>query len=359
MAFFSKDLPLAAGNILGSAAARVTEAATKVVATFNGNATFKKVATQAPTLDNAVRLTSQQIEASMTNVYVNNDMTTSQSRSIAASNEASVAAQQTRNDQGAYEADDSHKIKLVQTSPKEPGGTRSVVFRVMPEVFESRTAEYEPIAPPQAPGAFQKYKGTSSTRWTVNATLTSRTTDEATQNLIILNQLRAWTMPYFGENTVKNFPGTLGAPPPILTFSGFREYMIGPVPVVLTSCSWTFPQDVDYIPATELKDGGKNIIPFPTVLKVAIELIESFSTDQFNGFSLSDFRQGRMLEAWKPLRTPSPGMRSPSPVAKPEAQTIQPSSASSTFETAPNGDLIQVVTEPDGSILEFPNTKAK
>jgi uncharacterized membrane protein YgcG len=171
----------------------------------------------------------------------------------------------------------------------------------MPEVFESRTIEYEAVAPPQAPTAFQKYKGTSSVQWTVNATLTCRTTPEATENLNIMNRLRGWSMPYFGVNTAAKYPGLVGAPPPVLMLSGFRHQMIGPVPVVMTSLNWTFPQDVDYIPARSVE--GVDNIPFPTVMKVTIQLVESFSTDQFNGFDLAEFFTGRMDRAWLPMRT--------------------------------------------------------
>ena len=47
-------------------------------------------------------------------------------------------------------------VKLVEE------GVVQVVFRVMPEIVESRTVQYDAIAPAQ-PGAFQKFKGTDST----------------------------------------------------------------------------------------------------------------------------------------------------------------------------------------------------
>ncbi len=187
---------------------------------------------------------------------------------------------------------------------EELGSVNSVIFRIMPEIAESRTVKYDPVAPPQSPGAFQKYTGTDSVQWSINATLTCRTTTEASENLRIINQLRAWTMPYFGENTKRDHPSKMGAPPPVIRFSGFRKQMIGPVPVVLTSLNWQFLQDVDYIPAQE--QDGDQLIPFPTVMKVAIQLVESFSTDQFNGFDLSQFRIGNSEEAW--ISRPGQGM---------------------------------------------------
>jgi uncharacterized membrane protein YgcG len=173
-------------------------------------------------------------------------------------------------------------------------------------VAESRSVDYEAVAPPQYPTAFQKYKGTHAVEWTVNAVLISRTTDEATENLRIMNRIRGWTMPYFGQRTAARYPKKLGAPPPVLIFTGWTKNMIGPVPVVLVSANWNFPQDVDYIPAYELSKGDTSTngtVPFPTVMRVSMQLRESFSTEQVNGFDLAAFRVGDMEAAWAPLRT--------------------------------------------------------
>jgi hypothetical protein len=92
----------------------------------------------------------------------------------------------------------------------------------------------------------------------------------------------------------------IGAPPPVLQFSGWRQGMIAPIPTVITSLTWTFPQDVDYIPARSL-DGSGKLIPFPTVLRVSIQLVESFSAEQFNGFDLQHMYKGDWAKTWKPL----------------------------------------------------------
>lgn len=196
---------------------------------------------------------------------------------------------------GATEPRDD-KSHLVTLEDKEGA---LVEFLVMPEITENRSAEYEPVAPPQFPGAFQKYKGTSSVQWLINATFISRTTPEATKNLINLNILRGWTMPYFGDKIKNsfNFSQKLGAPPPVLIFKGFRSAIVGPVPVVITSLTWNWPRDVDYIPATA-PDGSAFNVPFPTVMTLTINVVESFSTEQFNNFDLEAYRVGNFEAAF-------------------------------------------------------------
>jgi hypothetical protein len=181
--------------------------------------------------------------------------------------------------------------------PVDPFTQDVVEFDNMPQVGERRNAEYEAISPPQMPGEFQKYKGTKSTGWQITAKFTCRTSDEAKRNFIMLNTLRGWVMPYFGEKQRVQFQNKLGAPPPIVMFSGWRG-IVGEVPTVITGLNWTWPTDVDWIP-TSIKDADGEFIPFPTVMDVNIDLIESFSPLQFNGFDLVSFRNGDMVSAFR------------------------------------------------------------
>lgn len=191
--------------------------------------------------------------------------------------------------------------------PVEPLMQRQVEFDMMPEISEVRNVDYEALQTPQLPGEFQKYRGTKSTQWTITATFTARTRDEAKRNYIYMNNLRGWTMPYFGENQRKQFGGTaegargkLGSPPPVLTFSGWRG-LVGPVPVVVTALNWSWPRDCDWLPTGILDTENGQEIPFPSVMNVNITIVEAFSAEQFNGFDLVSFRNGRMVNAWEPL----------------------------------------------------------
>lgn len=197
--------------------------------------------------------------------------------------------------------DNSHKVKLefVGDSGFDDFGsfiTDTVEFDAMPDVSEVRSAEYEALPVPQMPAQFQKYTGTKSVQWNINATLVARTRSEAARNYRIINALRAWTMPYFGEKQARD---KLGAPPPVLMFSGWRT-LVGKVPVVLTQLNWTWPKTVDWIPTGLIADGQE--IPFPTVMEVQINITETFSAAQFNGFNLAAFRNGDMIGAWSPYQ---------------------------------------------------------
>lgn len=195
---------------------------------------------------------------------------------------------------------DSSATKIVDDEYGEQfvfGGAVEVVFDIMPEVSEQRSVEYEALAPPQLPGEFQKYKGTKSTQWTITGTFAASTREQAAKNYLYMNTLRGWTMPFFGDKQIARSEGKLGAPPPVLDFSGWRG-LVGTVPVVITSLSWNWPKEVDWLPTGILDEVNGEEIPFPAVMQVTINVTESFSAEQFNAFDIVEFRNGRMISAF-------------------------------------------------------------
>jgi len=263
---------------------KVSEAASSLFGTFGGAGKMDKIAAQAKTFKQMQA--DEVLKGTSTNSAVS-----AVANANTSSGEPAATASQVKSATGMTSERSLHKVML-----SENGTKNTVVFEVMPEIVEQHTVEYEGVAPPQFPGAFQKYKGNSSTSWQLNATFISRNAQEATTNYNFLMMLRGWTKPYFGERTAGQFDKKLGAPPPVLTMRGLRD-LVGPVPVVITSLNWTWPKDVDYIPTT-VKGSDGNYVPFPTILSVPIQLVESYSIDQFNNFSLNDYRAGRMTAAF-------------------------------------------------------------
>lgn len=211
---------------------------------------------------------------------------------------------------------------------------RTVFFDVSPDVTENRNVNYKTLDPLHMPGQIYVYGGTASRTFQLsNIKLVSQTTEEATNNMQLLHQLRSWTMPYFGNSstlssqqkinrTDSNYtPSTaaqanedptahmgmgtelLGAPPDVLLLSAYSadgEYVtqgknstrtrlvatnIHNVPVVITNLTIPYPSEVDYIPA---EDGQ----PMPRLMTIDIQLSETHSPQEYNKFSLQDFRKG-------------------------------------------------------------------
>jgi hypothetical protein len=167
----------------------------------------------------------------------------------------------------------------------------SVKFIASPRVGESRQASYTEVNITHHPGSILKYDKTSSRSWTVGVRLISRTQQEASDNQKILNTVRAWVMPYYGAGTAKSSPELLGAPPPVLRFSGYGKKNISPVPVVLESYNTNWPNDIDYIPTLE----GE---PFPVIMELDLNLKESYSPAEYSSFDLAAYKTGNTKAAF-------------------------------------------------------------
>lgn len=167
-----------------------------------------------------------------------------------------------------------------------------VVFNVMPTIAENRTASYDEVPMPHHPGVLIKYNHSGARTWNVsNIKLISRTIAEADKNQEIINTLRGWMMPYYGLGTEHSAKSKLGAPPDVLIFTAYGDRNIGPIPVVLESASWTWPNDVDYIHTSK----GQ---PFPVIFNIDVQLKEAWSPKEYSGFDLLAYKQGDLRKAY-------------------------------------------------------------
>jgi len=207
-----------------------------------------------------------------------------------------------------------------------------VAFDVTPDISESRTVNYKTLEPVHMPGGIHVYGNTSSRTFSIsNIRLVSRTREEASKNLYRLNLMRSWAMPYFGVNNTS----LVGAPPDVLALSAYatglqdsantarasgsqdnnnnpssgtsaqqnrdtykrtRATNLQNIPVVLQSINIPYPSDVDYIdtiawlaPDKTLIDPG---VPFPTIMTIDMQLLETHSPAEFARFNLKKYRQG-------------------------------------------------------------------
>ena len=283
---FSPNLPklgqgAVSDSLISYATAPITnilsEGMTKVSGVFNGTGPFSKITGNAPTFASIDASSALQTIGS-SNPYATNSpfSALSQVVTVPTSTVSATSIKQATNVDSTID-NTSHKVKLIASVndspsnnivvnvnfPFESNNQQTVEFDIMPEVQESITVEYEPVQTAQLIGEFQKYKGTKARTWTIAARFGCRTRDEAKRNYIALNNLRGWSMAYFGEDQRIQFAASnkLGAPPPVLTFSGWRG-LVGPVPTVITSLSWSFPEDCDWIPTGLAEVTGAGGAPF-------------------------------------------------------------------------------------------------
>jgi len=230
-----------------------------------------------------------------------------------------------------------YKVRLVSAGQ----GRQTVSFDASPTVSENRNVNYATLDPLHAPGQIQVYKNTSSRNFQISdIRILSRTIEEADRNLRKLWVLRSWCMPRFGNSSTlsdqqrdnrderrEGFPSDyeayptqeraklegeyygselLGAPPPILYLSAYSRDVgtetthgrkgattnvwrqmqhINTVPVVIQQLTIPYPNDVDYITAS-------NGTPMPIIMNIDMALLETHSPNSYEAFNLNAYRQG-------------------------------------------------------------------
>ena len=219
---------------------------------------------------------------------------------------------------------DKFKVKLISSVDRKD----FVIFKVTPELSESRNINYKNLDPIHMPGNIQTYGNSSSRSFNLTAKFISRTIKEANQNSKDLQLIKSWGLPYFGisgnstsnqaqieknrrdrRSNLESTPGDpnarefnntrslLGAPPDVLLLSAYSDpnapiktrftSNINKIPVVLSQISNSYSSEVDYIPTST----GE---PFPVFMSVELILLETHSPSEYSKFSLSDFKSGRL-----------------------------------------------------------------
>lgn len=245
----------------------------------------------------------------------------------------------------------NYKVRLISVlSPRS-----RVVFEVTPTFSESRAVEYSPVTPVHMPGSIQVYKRTNSRTFSVGAKLISRSTFDTDLNLIYLQRLRSWTMPFFGANSstltstqqktrtdiatldtqlqgVQTIPVSVASPTSSNTAAGqeiqrnnlqsridaLRQSqgieMLGAPPEVLYLYGYSSSANdnrktgfvnINRIPVviTNLSISYPEDVdylpssfgdPFPIRMDVTIELAETHSPTEYARFSLTEFKLGQL-----------------------------------------------------------------
>lgn len=135
-----------------------------------------------------------------------------------------------------------------------------IVFEASSPISESRTANYDGYNIVHLPTDLYSYRNTSGRKFGINGKLVSRTDGEAEVNAYILNCIRRWILPDFGNS---------GATPPILKLSAYRNNNIKDLNCIIRSYAWDFVDDVDYV--WTVKE------PMPVIGVLRMELDEIYS----------------------------------------------------------------------------------
>lgn len=123
--------------------------------------------------------------------------------------------------------------------------TNGVIFPYTPTIQMGYKANYDTPEITHSNYKLHFYKNSSVEDLTITAEFTAQDTVEANYLLAVLHFFKSATKMFYGQDAEPK-PGT---PPPLLYLSGFGTYQYDNHPLLLSSFSYTLPNDVDYIRA--------------------------------------------------------------------------------------------------------------
>lgn len=197
---------------------------------------------------------------------------------------------------------------------RETGG---MVWTTTPQINEAHSVMYDSESPIQSNAVFSSFKSNTNAILNVTGSFHSSTPNEAYYTLACIHFLRSVTKMDSGRiateitNTQVAVPG---APPPVLLFSGYGDFMFGDIPVIVKSFNMTFPEDVDYVEVPIASDAssfqtklGKltrlsgtavsNKTWVPTKMNITVSLEVQPNPDWMSKtFNLNDFKRGALIK---------------------------------------------------------------
>ena len=130
--------------------------------------------------------------------------------------------------------------------------TAGLVFPTNPTVLVSHEANYNSLHPVHTNYPFWAYQNSQIGQITITANFPVQNSLEARYWVACIHYLRSVTKMNYGQGA------NAGAPPPVVRFNGYGDYVFKNVPVIVTSFQFDMPQDVDYISCGYKEDAASN-----------------------------------------------------------------------------------------------------
>lgn len=124
--------------------------------------------------------------------------------------------------------------------------TNGVIFPYTPAISIQYAAHYDGTELTHSNYKIFQYKNSSIDQLTITCDFTAQDTIEANYLLAVIHFFRSATKMFYGQDTKP----AAGTPPPLCFLTGLGQFQFNNHPLVLSSFSYTLPNDVDYIRAT-------------------------------------------------------------------------------------------------------------
>jgi len=131
--------------------------------------------------------------------------------------------------------------------------SKGVIFPYTPTISTVYSANYEAYDLIHSNYRGLYYKNSKVGDISVRGTFTAQDTFEANYLLAVIHFFRSVTKMFYGQDPER------GTPPPLVYLSGFGEFQFNGHPCVVSSFTYTLPNDVDYIKANNPNNYGTSL----------------------------------------------------------------------------------------------------
>ena len=164
--------------------------------------------------------------------------------------------------------------------------TNGLIFPYTPTINVAHSAEYDTQGLPHTNYAHHSYARSGVDAIQIVGDFTAETQNEAAYLLAAIQFLKSCTKMFYGTGDNR------GTPPPVLRLSGHGVNMYHSLPVVITTTTFDFPNNVDYITLQQPGGGTTNV---PTSMQLNASLLVVQSRTRTLDFSLRAYAQGNLI----------------------------------------------------------------
>lgn len=177
--------------------------------------------------------------------------------------------------------------------------TYGLMFPITPSISENIDVNYQSYDMAHGLMPIQAYKSGGQKTLGLEATFVAQTDIEARYCLACIHFLRSFSKMNFGDSDPN-----AGTPPPILVFNAYGDAIFHNLPVIITTGSITWPNDVDYVYTTASSTSQTSVKTtntmiadgwVPSKFTVSLNLVVQPSPAKLRSFNLEQFRNGNLL----------------------------------------------------------------
>lgn len=161
-----------------------------------------------------------------------------------------------------------------------------MIFPFTPTIFLSQRANYNTVDLTHSNYPFYAYQNSQIDDITITGTFAVENDDDAKYWVAVLHFLRTMTKMFYGESN------PLGNPPLLTRLSGYGEYVLNKIPVLITNFSVDLAEDVDY----RQIDIEGNINYVPLLSTIVVTCTPNYARRSHAKFDLTKFANGGFVD---------------------------------------------------------------